>query len=162
MGLYKRGTVWWMRLTYNGRQIRKSTEVKNKNLAMKIHAKVLTEINEGKWFERLPGDEKTFSELMDKYMAEHSAVNKAKSTHAKSQSTVKHLYRCFGKRIVTDIRPRDISAYRTARQATGAAPKTVNGELMLMGHAYSLAMKEWEWVTSNPVSMWYLSSRSTT
>lgn len=34
----------------------------------------------------------------------------------------------------------------------GAAPATVNKELILMGHAFNLAIKVWEWMKENPVS----------
>ncbi len=154
MALKQRGKnkVWWIDITCNGKRIRISTETTNNRLAGKIHAKVLTQIVEGKWFERLPGEEKTFDEMMDRYMNGHSAINNAPSTHKRAKSTVKHLKRYLGDLIVSDIRPRNISSYKEARRKEGASPKTVNNELILMGHAFNLAMKEWEWVNSNPVS----------
>ena len=151
MALFRRGKVWWMRLSYKGRQVRRSTETANRRLAERIHAKVLTEMEEGKWFERLPGEEKTLSELMKKYLEEHSAINKAPSTYVRDKSTVKHLLRYFGGQTLTEIRSKHVAAYKKARLDEGAAPKTVNNELILMGHAYNLAMKEWEWVRENPV-----------
>ena len=54
-------------------------------------------------------------------------------------------------RRLTEIRSKHVAAYKKARVDEGAAPKTVNNELILMGHAYNLAMKEWEWVRENPV-----------
>ena len=33
MGLYKRGSVWWMSFTHNGEQFRQSTETEDKTLA---------------------------------------------------------------------------------------------------------------------------------
>ena len=30
MGLYRRGPTWWMSFTYNGRQVRQSTETDDK------------------------------------------------------------------------------------------------------------------------------------
>lgn len=47
---------------------------------------------------------------------------------------------------------RVIYGYKVGRRKEGAAPKTINNELVLMHHAYNLAMKEWEWVSDNPVS----------
>ena len=77
MGLFKRGSVWWMSFTYQGKQMRRSTETDDRKLAKRILDKVRGEIAEGKWFEKLPGEHKTFKELMEKYMEEHSARNKA-------------------------------------------------------------------------------------
>ena len=34
-----------------------------------------------------------------------------------------------------------------------AAPSTINMEMSLMNHAFTLAIKEWEWVKDNPVKM---------
>ena len=51
MGLYRRGPTWWISFTYNGRQVRQSTETDDKKMAEKIYRKVMTEVAEGKWFE---------------------------------------------------------------------------------------------------------------
>ena len=44
-----------------------------------------------------------------------------------------------------------IAAYKATRRAEGAAAKTINHDLALLGHAFQLAVKEWEWVAENPV-----------
>lgn len=150
MGLYKRDEVWWMSFTYNGKQIRKSTEVTNKSLAEKIYCKVVTDIAEGKWFEVSPLSDSVFKDMMDKYLAEYSP-NKAKKTHTRDKSLASHLNEHFGNFKLTEIAPKEIYAYKVRRKTEGAAPKTVNNELSLMEHAYNLAMNEWEWVNSNPV-----------
>ncbi len=55
MGLYKRGTVWWMSFTHQGQQHRRSTETEDKKLAQRIFDKLKGEIAEGKWFEKPAG-----------------------------------------------------------------------------------------------------------
>jgi hypothetical protein len=70
MALYKRGQVWWMRFSYKGRQVRKPTNVTDKKLAEKIHHKVMTQLAEGQWLDKLEGDDRTFKELADKYINE--------------------------------------------------------------------------------------------
>src|SRR3989304_4814935 len=152
MGLYKRGQVWWRQLTYKGRVVRRSTETGDKRLAEKIHAKVMTEMTEGKWFDKPVGAEKTVRELLEKYMSEHSARNKALKSHIRDRSLGAHLNRSFGDIVLTDLSPRLISEYKVRRRDEGAAPNTVNNELRLLSHAFNLAMKEWEWVDLNPVS----------
>jgi len=57
MGLSKRGRVWWMNFTFQGKQIRRSTETSDRKIAQRILDKVKGEVAEGKWFERLPGQE---------------------------------------------------------------------------------------------------------
>ena len=66
-----------MSFTHRGGQIRRSTETEDKKLAITIFDKLKGELAEEKWFENLEGEKITFSEMMDKYMAEYSAINKA-------------------------------------------------------------------------------------
>ncbi len=152
MALYKRGRIWWMTVVHNGRQVRRSTETTDKRLAEKIHAKVVTQIVEKKWFERPVGAEVTLEEMLEKYLVEHSEVNKAPTSFVRDKSLANHLKRYFGELYITEITPRAVSAYKVKRRKEGAAPNTVNNELRLLGHAFNLAIKEWEWVELNPVS----------
>jgi integrase len=141
-----------MSFTYNGRQIRESTEVSSKSIAEKIYFKTMTQIAEGKWLEKLPAEEKTFSELIAKYLAEYSATNKAKTTYIRDIGLADHLTKFFGTYKLVQISPKLISEYKTKRRLEKAAPKTINNELVLMGHCFNLSMKEWEWTKDNPVS----------
>ena len=49
------------------------------------------------------------------------------------------------------MRPSLLATYKATRRAEGAAAKTINHDLSLLGHAFQLAVKEWEWVAENPV-----------
>lgn len=151
MGLYKRGSVWWMSFTCQGKQIKKTTGTDDKKLAMRIFDKVKGEVAERKWFERLPGEDLTFKEMMERYMAEHSARNKAPKSHLRDKSLRDHLIGHFGEMTLAEITPNHISEYKTRRREEGASPRTLNYELALMSHAFNLAIKDWEWVRENPL-----------
>ena len=112
----------------------------------------MAQVAEGKWFEKPIGAEKTLRELLEKYMKEHSARNKALRSHIRDKSLADHLNQYLGDCLITDISPRAISDYKVRRREEGAAPATINYELRLLSHAYNLAIKEWEWVNFNPVS----------
>ncbi len=116
MGLYKRGSVWWMRFTYQGKQYRQPTETEDKKLAQRILDKVKGEIAEGKWFERMPGEDRTFREMMENYMTEHSARNKAPRSHVRDKSLKDHLVGFFGDLTLAEITPNLISEYKTKRR----------------------------------------------
>lgn len=154
MGLYLRGSVWWMSFVdpNTGKQVRRTTETEDEEQAKRIFDKVKGEIAERKWFEKLPGDDIKFRDLMQKYLQNHSSRNKAPSSHKRDKSIIKNLNSVFGDRYLTNIRSRDVSDYRDNRRKEGASPRTVNYELTLMGHAFNLAIREWEWVKENPVS----------
>lgn len=153
MALFRRGGsgIWHMSFMYRGEQVRRSTETTDRKLAQRIHDKVKGEIAEKRWFEKLPGEEKTFREMLEKYMNEHSARNKAPRSHIRDKSLANHLLASFEDFTLVDITPKLIAEYKTNRRAEGASPRTVNYELTLMGHAFNLAIKEWEWCKENPV-----------
>jgi integrase len=140
-----------MRLSYQGRQIRRSTDATDKKLAEKIYHKVRVQLAEGHWFPRDAGAEKTVRDLLERYLREHSAPNKAPTTHRCDQSRAQRLIRTFGDLTLKEVRPALLAAYKATRRAEGAAAKTINHDLALLGHAFQLAMKEWEWVAENPV-----------
>jgi integrase len=140
-----------MRFTYQGRQIRRSTEVTDRKMAERIYGKVLGLIAEGKWFDQPPGQDKTVTDLLERYLQDYSKPNKAATTHNRDRSLAAHLIRAFGTVPLDQLRPAQLANYKASRRAAGAAPKTVNDELTLLSHAYKLALLEWEWVSDNPV-----------
>ena len=149
MALFKRSTVWWMRFNYRGKQIRRSTETTNKKLAERIYVKVLGKIAEGKWFEQTLGEEKTFGEMMKRYMAEYSELQKKSSERDRSSLT--HLLPFFGDISVSKITPMLINDYKNTRKKEGPSPATINRELSLLKHTFTLAVNEWGWANDNPV-----------
>jgi len=153
MGLYKRGSVWWMSFMdpNTGKQVRRSTETEDEERAKRIFDKIKGQIAEGKWFERLPGQDIKFRELIEKYVAEYSAVHKAPKSHLRDKSLKKHLLAHFAQLKLAQITPKRISEYKTKRRSEKASPRTINYELALLSHAFTLAIREWEWVSENPL-----------
>lgn len=148
MGLYKRGQVWWMSFVNQGKHYRQSTQTTNKKLAQRIYDKKKGDIAERKWFEKLPGEDKTFKEMMEKFQDEHiSQKASARSYHSHAKTLISH----FGDYTLKDITPKLISEYKTKRRSDGIKPATINRELSTMKKAFNLAIKEWEWVKENPV-----------
>ena len=86
MGIFKRGKVWWINITYEGKRIRRTTETSNKQLAEKIHAKILTQLIEGQWFEVEEGKLRTFEELAEKYEQVFKEQKRGTSLSADSQT----------------------------------------------------------------------------
>ena len=147
MGLYKRGSVWWMRFTYQGRQIFRSTETEDKKQAQRIFDKVKFEVAEGKWFEKKP--EHSFKEVMDRYLAEH--VGQKKSARAYG-GYVKNLLSFFGENIlISEITPSMVNKFKVTRREK-VKPGTVNRDLSILKNCFNIAMKQWEWIDSNPVT----------
>jgi integrase len=149
MGLVKRGKVWWMYFTYQGRQVRKSSGTPDRKLADAILSKLKVQIVEGQYFERAAAASHTFIELMERYEKEHVA---RKLRHRGLKSYMANLRSFFGRYTLAEITPKVIVAYKNKRYQDGMAPATINRELANLKKAFNLAMREWEWCHQNPVS----------
>jgi integrase len=138
-----------MRFSYKGRQIRQSTKTDDKKLAERIYHKVLGAIAEGKWFERLPGEDKTFGEMMEKYVTEHASK---KVSEKSFRGYARILTSSLGSYTLTEVTPRVVNEYKEKRRRDGLKPASINRELATMKKAFNLAVKEWEWLKDNPVA----------
>ncbi len=149
--MFKRSGVWWTCIRHNGRKIQKSLETTDRKLARSIEAKVRTEIVEGKYYEKLIGKNKTFKDMMDKFMKIH-APTVSKNTQNAYKYYLKNLSSFFGNPGLMSITPRLIAPYKVHRRDNGARPSTINRELYMLSKAFNLAVIEWEWLNENPVS----------
>ena len=129
--MFKRSGVWWTCIRHNGKKIQKSLETADRKLAKAIEAKVRTEIVEGSYFEKLIGRNKTFKDMMDKFMFEH-APKVSVSTQSSYATSLKHLDPFFGKSNLLSISPKMVSRYKVLRNSEGAAPASVNRELSML------------------------------
>lgn len=151
MGLFRRSTgkAWWMSFMYQGRQVRRSTGTADRRLAESILGKVRGQIVEGRFFETLEEQTRTFDELMERYLTEHAAK---KSQPRHYHGYAKSLTAFFGGRTLVEITPKLIVEYKNRRYAAGLKPASINRELASLKKAFNLAVREWEWCRDNPVS----------
>ena len=149
--MFKRNDIWWTCISHNGRKIQKSLETSDKKLAKTIEAKIRTEIVEGKYYERLIGQNKTFKDMMDRFMKDY-APTVSMNTQEGYKYYLKNLNRFFGNPGLMSITPKIVAKYKLYRRDYGASPSTVNRELYMLSKAFNLAVKEWEWLKDNPVS----------
>jgi integrase len=147
MGLFKRGATWWMRFSYRGEQVRRSTETGDRELAKRIYHKVLGEVAEGKWFERLPGEDKGFKEMIEEFIKE--IPERSKSSYL---SYLKTLLRFFGDCPLTNITPASVNRLKQEMKKKGEAVATINMKIKILKRMFNLSWKEWEWFDRNPIT----------
>jgi integrase len=140
MGLYKRGQTWWISFSYKGKQVRHSTETDDKKLAEKIHHKVMTEVIEGKWLDKSPGEDVTFEELAEDLLSDYK-MNLRKSIW-RADISVRHLKESFEGVRVVNITSSAIKAYIVKRQEEGAENGTINRELSALKRMFSLGLNQ--------------------
>jgi integrase len=140
--------LWWTCIRHRGKKIQKSLETSDKKLAKAIEAKILTDIVEGKYYEKPTGHNKTFRQLMNRFIKEHApkvSVNMQKSYTA----SLKHLIPFFGDLNLLSISRKKISEYKVLRLDDGARPSSLNRELAMVSKAFTLALEDWEWISGN-------------
>ncbi len=148
--MFKRDGKWWVSITFKGKRIRKSTGTSNLGLAKSIEAKLRTDLIEGKYFDKYEGERKTFREMMDRFMKEHSpkVSENMRTLYGVSR---KHLSGFFGDMVLSEMTAKKINDYKQARKEAGGGAPSINRSLSMLSKAFSLAVKEWEWVKENPV-----------
>lgn len=138
MGLYKRGSVWWMSFNYNGQQIRRSTETTEKKLAQKIFDKLKGEIATGK-HHVLDNDNVSFEDLKMDLVNDYK-LNSRKSLD-RAELSLKHLGAFFGGMKVKDITSSLIESYIISRKEESASNGTINRELSALKRMFSLGVR---------------------
>jgi integrase len=140
MGLYRRGPTWWISFTYNGRQVRQSTETTNRKTAEKILNKVMTQVAEGKWFQEESMKEASFLDLAGALIDDYT-MNARKSVQ-RIEISVTHLNKHFKGHVAKDITTESVRAYISLRIKQGAKNGTINRELTALKRMFSIAIKE--------------------
>jgi integrase len=115
------------------------------------------EIRETRFFPKDLGKEKTFTELVDRYISKE-LPKKTKGVAKQTQQLQwwkKHLGKYFLCHItagmIAEIRDDKLLAETTYRGVL-RSPSTANRYLAALSQAYSTAVKEWGWIKENPLS----------
>jgi integrase len=143
MGIYQRGRTFWFTYTHEGKRIQRSLETGNRRLAERIHAKVLTDIIEGRYFEAVLAKTTRFEVMAQRYLAERA--------HSRDPYTVKHLMNFFRGLTLFEVTTPLVDQYRQVRLRS-VKPATVYQELALLRRMFNVAINEWEWIKDNPVA----------
>jgi integrase len=149
VGLYKRNKVWWYTVVHRGQRIQESTKTDNKKLAERIYAKVLFDIQEGRWFEN-QAKRKTLKEMIERYEKEYTEF-KTYYQNKRDKSVFKHLCSFLGEICTLEDIENRIGGYEMFRKSK-VKPSTILKELALLRRMFNVARKQWKWKIPNPVS----------
>lgn len=150
--LYKQegSEVWHLDVSHQGRRIRRSTGTKNKKQAEKIYCSVRNKLMEGTFIESAKGRDKTFEEMVARYL-EEVTPDKKPCTQRTDKFYAQLLIKVFGKHRLHEVTPDKISRYLLKRKKK-VGPCSINRELSFMSAAFNQAIKIWGWCRDNPVS----------
>jgi integrase len=147
MGLYKRGRTYWIDYYANGKRHREP--VGNREEARVVLGERLQGIRQGKHPELMKLSPTLFADHVVEVKAKHYAHKRCRQW-AELVIDV-HLKPFFGTRVLTEITPRLIGDYISARRTKGVGAATVNNERAVLSKILSLAV-EWDRLPRNPVS----------
>jgi integrase len=139
--LYRRGRVWHYEFELKGHRYRESCRTTKKTVARKVEERAREAILIGP-----PIEDCTLNALADKYWNLH-ARHKRGDFHAYK---IKVLRREFGARLLSELSPEDVDAYR-ARLLSSRAPATVNRTLSVLKHMLKLAVR-WKHLRESPAA----------
>jgi len=149
VGLYKRNKVWWYTVVHRGQRIQESTKTENKKLAERVYAKVLFDVQEGRWFEN-KAKRKTLKEMIARYEKEYTE-SKTYYQKKRDKSVFKHLFGFLGEHCTLEDVGNKIGGYEMFRKSK-VRPSTILKELALLRRIFNVARKQWKWKIPNPIS----------
>lgn len=125
MAVYKRGEQWWYEFNFQGQRIRESAHTTSKTAATQIERerRRKLELSSGGVRVQKP---LLFSAAAKSWLAENA--HWSQSTREIYALKVRHLGPAFGKLLLNEITPSDISAFQRKRQKAGASNREVNME----------------------------------
>lgn len=108
-------------------------------------------IDAGQWIDRTEAEQTTLEELLKRYAKEISTTKRGKEVEV---TRINALCRTtIAKHSVAAITGKRLAQWRDLR-LTEVSPSTVTRELQLLGHAFTVAIREWGFgLNSNPVSL---------
>jgi integrase len=128
MTLFRRGKIWWLRLEFQGSLIRESTGLTNKEAARDVHDNRRLKLREGRADIKRAPRVPLFSIAAESWL-KAKIGDWAPKTVVIERTNVGHLEVYFRNRLLSDIDPADVAAYREKRLLHDAADKTISLEL---------------------------------
>jgi integrase len=112
-------------------------------------------VRHGRFFPEATSRRKTLAELIDRY--ERDVLSRRGKAGGKLSGLLARWRQVLGAYYLIDVTPariaeiRDQLAAEPTRLKSRRSPATVNRYLGALSHAFSVAVREWEWVETNPV-----------
>lgn len=147
MALYKRSksAYWWMRITVNGREIRRSTGTADKKLAQEFEAQLTAE----RWRTARLGERPRYrwEQAVERWLTERAHLSSVQDQKLHLRWLHQHFYGRFLDEINRDV----LESVARTRKAEGVSNSTVNRALEVARAILRCAEREWSWLNSAPL-----------
>ena len=146
MALYKRSTstLWWVRITVHGREIRKTTGTADKKLAQEFEIRLKAEL----WRTAKLGERPRYrwEQAVERWLTERAHLASLEDQKLHLRWLHHHLYGRPLDEISRDV----LDTVSQARKAEGVSNATVNRVLEVARAILRCAEREWGWLDSSP------------
>ena len=138
----KRGDSWRAQVKFKGRRVTKTFAIKAKAIAWAQEQERLLEANAAG---ALPV--KTVADALDKYKLEESPKKRGQRWEEVRLEKLKRELP-FANKQISAVTAADIAGWRDAQSTS---PGTVRREMVLLTSVFTIAVREWGWLRSNPM-----------
>lgn len=152
--IYKRGETWWARVSYRGKEYRRSLDTKAKGVAGERLLTFIGDVKAGKWGDK---PRRKFDEAVNKFIDEHFPRIKPASRKRYRVSLMNLASHMVGM-YLDEIGSAVLSDFEVARRASGVTDSTIRRDLVCLGVVFSCA-EDWEWSDHNPVKPYLKKAR---
>jgi len=145
MGVYKRGTIWYIDYYAGYKRIREKIGP-SKRQAETVLKKKMVQVAENRFLEVEKYDKIKFEKMTELYLENYSKPNKKSSR--RDVTSINNLKPFFAGKYLHEITPLDMEKYKRGRQGQ-VSNATVNREVACLKHIFTKAI-EWGIVQKNP------------
>lgn len=144
----KRGAYQWQAQVRKKGQPLQTKTFETRALAEQWARAIEVEMDKGVFISRAEAESTTLKELLERYLEEITPLKKGAASETNRARALIRLP--LARRYVAGIRGVDIARYRDERLRK-VTPSTVKRDLVLLGHVFEVARKEWGIHVHNPV-----------
>ena len=144
----KRGAYQWQAQVRKKGQPLQTKTFETRALAEQWARAIEVEMDKGVFISRAEAESTTLKELLERYLEEITPLKKGAASKTNRARALIRLP--LARRYVAGIRGVDIARYRDERLRK-VTPSTVKRDLVLLGHVFEVARKEWGIHVHNPV-----------
>lgn len=138
--VFKRGSVYWLRFSIDGREVRMSAETPLKSVAIDKLRAELAQYRTGVFVEPVARKLRV-ADLFEDLTAHYKLNDKAAYLKVSKQRWALHLEPFFGRMLASQIGTTAQRDYQLKRRGEGAAVASINREIALLSSAFKLAHK---------------------
>lgn len=145
-GVYKRGSVWWVRFRMNGEHIRRSAKTMKKAEAQAYLSRLIEEHAQAVRGETR--EKHLLSQAFERFFDECTLKPGTIDTYRYNSRTCGRL---LGHLHLDEVNRRVLADLVAARKRTGVSDATIRRDLAFLSSVFTMAIR-WDWIEASPVT----------